>query len=124
MVDRVLDLEEKEIQFRAKKFRPPFDLCFTFHDFGTYSKPTKTNKFGCSLVLLWNSHGKPLKVLFKEGLLLHHHIGNDGIRDVCKIDAEMEEIETEIGRLSLKLESLRLEKKKMNGKQVERIDQK
>ncbi|KAF5191125.1 hypothetical protein FRX31_019287 [Thalictrum thalictroides] len=71
-----------------------------------------------------NSHGKPLKFLFKEGLLLHHHIGNDGIRDVCKIDAEMEEIETEIGRLSLKLESLRLEKKEMNGKQVERIDQK
>ncbi|KAF5179473.1 hypothetical protein FRX31_030942, partial [Thalictrum thalictroides] len=38
----------------------------------------------------------------------------------------MEEIETEIGRLSLtlKLESLRLEKEEMNVKQVERIDQK
>ncbi|KAF5189982.1 hypothetical protein FRX31_020430 [Thalictrum thalictroides] len=57
-----------------------------------------------------NSHGKPLKVLLKEGLLLHHHIGNDG--NVCKIDAEMEEIETEIGWSSLKLESLRLLKRR------------
>ncbi|KAF5192649.1 hypothetical protein FRX31_017764, partial [Thalictrum thalictroides] len=51
---------------------------------------------------------------FVQRRVNHHHIVNDGIRDVFKIDVEMEEIETEISRLSLKLESLRLEKEEMN----------
>ncbi|PIA34381.1 hypothetical protein AQUCO_03800176v1 [Aquilegia coerulea] len=87
------------------------------HSFGLCRSPVCLNSS------VKNSHGKPLKVLFKEGLLLNHYdhqkIGNDEIRDVSKIDAEMEDIEKEIRGLSLKLESLRLEKEEINAKKIE-----
>ncbi|KAF9594900.1 hypothetical protein IFM89_035061 [Coptis chinensis] len=60
------------------------------------------------------SQGKPLKVLFKQGLLdpMPSVCDNGGevVRDDSKIDEEMEEIEKEVSRLLLKLGSLRLEK--------------
>ncbi|KAI3992772.1 hypothetical protein MKX01_021733 [Papaver californicum] len=59
---------------------------------------------------------KPLKLLFKQGLLPQppspriSKTENDQVNDESKIDAEIESIEAEISRLSSKLESLRLEK--------------
>ncbi|PIA25497.1 hypothetical protein AQUCO_11200006v1 [Aquilegia coerulea] len=84
------------------------------HSFGLCRSPVCLNSS------VKNSHAKPLKVLFKEGLLLNHQkIGNDEMRDVSKIDPEMEDIEKKIRRLSLKLESLRLEKEEINAKKIE-----
>ncbi|KAF5193351.1 hypothetical protein FRX31_017064 [Thalictrum thalictroides] len=114
------DSEIVELDSHSSKenFSPP-RLCRSPVCLNSSVKPLHPN------IVNGNSHGKPLKVLFKEGLLLHHHhhhTGNDEIRDVSKIDAEMEEIEKEICRLSLKLESLRVEKEEMNVKQIERIE--
>ncbi|KAK9085067.1 hypothetical protein Sjap_025478 [Stephania japonica] len=68
------------------------------------------------------SQGKPLKILFKEGLLRPNVFAAESAnaRDERKIDAAIEEIEKEIGRLSCKLETLRLEKAGMNLEAMER----
>ncbi|XP_010277923.1 PREDICTED: uncharacterized protein LOC104612264 [Nelumbo nucifera] len=70
------------------------------------------------------SQGKPLKLLYKQGLLPHSPTssdnGSDATRDVSKIDTEIEEIEMEISRLSSKLEELRLEKAERNLKEIEK----
>ncbi|XP_058073161.1 uncharacterized protein LOC131221884 [Magnolia sinica] len=63
-----------------------------------------------------NSQGKPLKLLFKEGLLSPPPT----MTDSKKIDAEIEEIEREIGRLSSRLEALRIEKGGKDSKTVDR----
>ncbi|KAK9089491.1 hypothetical protein Scep_028573 [Stephania cephalantha] len=68
------------------------------------------------------SQGKPLKILFKEGLLRGNVFvaENETARDERKIDAEIEEIEKEISRLSCKLEALRLEKAGLNSEAMEK----
>lgn len=53
-----------------------------------------------------NSHGKPLKLLFKQGLL-SPPLSSEQPE---KFDKEIEEIEKEINRLSSRLEALRIEK--------------
>ncbi|PON80554.1 hypothetical protein PanWU01x14_001100 [Parasponia andersonii] len=76
-----------------------------------------------------NSQAKPLKLLFKEGLL--EPFSKEGYeeeeeeeggkeRDETKIDSEIEEIENEISRLSSKLEALRIEKAERNKKTMEK----
>ncbi|MCL7028725.1 hypothetical protein MKW94_010980, partial [Papaver nudicaule] len=62
---------------------------------------------------------KPLKLLFKQGLLPQQPISktaNELVIDEGKLDAEIEEIEAEISRLASKLESLRVEKAAMKQK--------
>ncbi|KAL5581903.1 hypothetical protein UlMin_014345 [Ulmus minor] len=77
-----------------------------------------------------NSQGKPLKVLFKEGLVdvpsavskKPFEVQEEGEKgnNEKNIDSEIEEIEKEISRLSSKLEALRLEKAERNAKTIER----
>ncbi|XP_026452419.1 uncharacterized protein LOC113352875 [Papaver somniferum] len=71
------------------------------------------------------SKGKPLKVLFKQGLLspslfVSTDDKNQGNLDGDNVDTEIEEIELEINRLSSKLEALRLEKSEQNLKLIEK----
>ncbi|KAJ4976172.1 hypothetical protein NE237_001278 [Protea cynaroides] len=72
------------------------------------------------------SEGKPLKLLFKQGVLLPaptptpSKTENEGIRDDSNIDTEIETIELEISRLRSKLKALRLDKTKKNVKTIER----
>lgn len=85
----------------------------------------------CPNSLVVNSQGKPFKVLVKEGLLETPVVPkkerekreekDDRVSDERKIDLEIEEIQKEISRLSLRLEALRLEKAERNAmKTVER----
>lgn len=68
-----------------------------------------------------NSKAKPLKLLFKEGLLEHEsQEEEDKARDVKTIDSEIAVIEKEISRLSSRLEALRHEKAERNAKTTER----
>ena len=75
-----------------------------------------------------NSKAKPLKLLFKEGLLepfsKEDYEEEDAEREKeryeKKIDSEIEEIENEISRLSSKLEALRIEKAEQNKKTTEK----
>ncbi|XP_043687416.1 uncharacterized protein LOC122638623 [Telopea speciosissima] len=72
------------------------------------------------------SEGKPLKLLFKQGILLPSptipstKTENEVARDDSNIDTEIEEIELEISRLTSKLEALRLAKTEKNLKTIER----
>ncbi|XP_043699576.1 uncharacterized protein LOC122650269 [Telopea speciosissima] len=70
------------------------------------------------------SQGMPLKLLFKEGMLLlsptPSKTENETISDDSKIDTEIEQIELEISRLTSKLEALRFEKGEKNLKTTER----
>ncbi|KAJ4982153.1 hypothetical protein NE237_032990 [Protea cynaroides] len=70
------------------------------------------------------SQGKPLKLLFKQGMLLPSptpsKTENDAAPDDSKIDTEIEQIELEISRLTSKLDALRLEKAEKNSETVER----
>ncbi|XP_042482111.1 uncharacterized protein LOC122062543 [Macadamia integrifolia] len=70
------------------------------------------------------SQGKPLKLLFTEGMLLlsptPSKTENEATGDHNKIDTEIEQIELEISRLTSKLEALRLEKAEKNLKTIER----
>ncbi|XP_052178816.1 uncharacterized protein LOC127792382 [Diospyros lotus] len=66
--------------------------------------------------VIGNSQGKPMNPLPKKSL-----IGNEAqVRDERKIDAEIEEIQMEISRLSSRLEALRLEKAEQKLKALER----
>ncbi|KAJ7948249.1 Meiosis-specific nuclear structural protein [Quillaja saponaria] len=65
-----------------------------------------------------NSQRKPLK-LFKDGDCMVEQ-EYEKVRDEKKIDAEIEEIEKEIKRLSSRLEGLRLEKIEQRAKMIER----
>lgn len=77
-----------------------------------------------------SSHGKPLKLLFKEGLLEPFseilkekdevQEERDVGRDEKKIDMEIKGIEKEMSRLSSRLEALRLEKADQNMKTIEK----
>ncbi|KAF6138360.1 hypothetical protein GIB67_040326 [Kingdonia uniflora] len=65
--------------------------------------------------------GKPLKLLFKQGLLpppssLSFNLGKVVVDDDSKIDIEIQDVEREMSRLSSKLESLRLEKEEKDSK--------
>ncbi|KAL5976239.1 hypothetical protein ACLOJK_041891 [Asimina triloba] len=61
------------------------------------------------------SQGKPLKLLFKQGLL-----SPPPPIEPTKLDAEIEDIEKEISRLSSRLEALRIEKTSREPKTVDR----
>ncbi|KAF8369979.1 hypothetical protein HHK36_031992 [Tetracentron sinense] len=71
-----------------------------------------------------NSQVKPLKLLFKQGLVIPSQTvakkENEAVQDDRKIDTEIKEIESEISRLSSKLEALRLEKAERELKTIER----
>ncbi|XP_077242111.1 uncharacterized protein LOC143882515 [Tasmannia lanceolata] len=67
-----------------------------------------------------NSQGKPLKLLFKQGLLNPSSTLSDSDNSE-KIDIEIGEIEKEISRLSSRLEELRIEKEGRESKSVGRI---
>ncbi|XP_057954635.1 uncharacterized protein LOC131148746 [Malania oleifera] len=73
-----------------------------------------------------NSQAKPSKIPLKQGIPVTPSVGlkktgtEDEVLDEKKIDAEIEEIEMEISRLSSKLKALRLEKAERNAKAAER----
>ncbi|XP_042519229.1 uncharacterized protein LOC122093027 [Macadamia integrifolia] len=112
--------ESHESDSSKENFSPDFCKSNVSLKFSTPLKPLQQND------ATGRTEGKPLKLLFKQGILLPSptkppsKTENEGPRDHSNIDTEIEEIEMEISRLRSKLEALRLEKAEKNLKTTER----